>query len=140
MTNLRPATAEDADTIRHMVRAERLDPTSLDWRHFLVAEVDGHIIGIGQIKQHPGCQELGSLVVRPGYRRQGIGAGLIEALEARAGRPLYLMCRDRMAPYYERFGYEVIGLRAMPGFLRLKWLPTLLFRLFGVRVLVMGKK
>ena len=71
----------------------RLDPTTrLHFEHALVAEVDGEVVGVGQIKHHPGCQELGSLVVLPEYRRQGIAAQLIAALEAEAERPLYLIC------------------------------------------------
>ena len=139
MLNIRPAAAEDQPTIRRIVNAEHLDPTSLHWEHFLIAEIDGELAGIGQIKEYPGCQELGSLVVLPAYRRRGIAAQLIAALEARARRPLYLMCRDHMAPYYARFGYEIIGLRQAPSFLRLKLLPTLLFRLFGLRVYLMRK-
>jgi len=36
---IRAATEADRSTIRKMVFAEHLDPTSLNWRHFLVAEM-----------------------------------------------------------------------------------------------------
>jgi amino-acid N-acetyltransferase len=137
--SIRPAIEADAPTIRRMVMAERLDPTSLDWRHFLVAERDRQIVGIGQIKDYPGAQELGSLVVLPAYRGQGIAAALIAALEARAGRPLYLLCQDKMTTYYAQFGYRTIAWLDAPVILKLKLLPTLLFRLFGVRIRVMRK-
>ena len=104
-----------------------------------MAEVAGQIVSMGQVKEYPGCQELGSLVTLPAYRGQGLAAAVIAALEARAGRPLYLICRDRMEPYYTRFGYHTIGWRDAPHALKLKLLPTFLFRLFGVRVLVMRK-
>ena len=138
--NIRPATETDATTIKRMIRKARLDPTSLKWQHFLLAE-DGaqKIIGIGQVKPYPGCEELGSLVVLPDYREQGIGGALIEALEARAGRPLYLLCLSTMGPYYQRFGYQRISWWAAPWFLKLKLSPALLFRLFGMRVFVMRK-
>src|SRR5215204_6035633 len=92
MVDIRPAAETDAPTIRKMVKDEQLDPTSLDWRHFLIAEQDGQIIGIGQIKEYPGAHELGSLVVLPEYRSQGIASALINALEARTEFPLYLFC------------------------------------------------
>jgi amino-acid N-acetyltransferase len=139
MINIRPATAQDSTTIKKMVRDEQLDPTSLNWRHFLVAEKSGRIVGIGQIREHPGCQELGSLVVLSEFRGQGIGARLISALEARAYRPLYLFCRNTRAEYYQRFGYQTISWGQAPTFLKLKYLVPMIFRVFGVRVILMRK-
>lgn len=42
---LRKATAQDAPMINQMVRDAQLDPTSLKWQHFLVAEDEGQIVG-----------------------------------------------------------------------------------------------
>lgn len=137
--HIRPATAADDATIRRMVRAEHLDPTSLKWQNFMVVEQDGKVIGIGQVKTLPGCQELGSLVVLPEYRGQGIAAELITALEARTGRPLYLLCQNQMASYYARFGYQQISYRDVPRFLKLKMLVPMTFRLFGVRIVILRK-
>lgn len=139
MVDIRPAVAADESTIKQMVRQARLDPTSLKWSRFLVAEAGGEIVGIGQVKQYPGCQELGSLVVHRAYRGRGIAAQLIAALESRAEFPLYLLCESRMGPYYERFGYQTIGYWDAPWPLKVKLTPTLLFRVFGIRVLVMRK-
>jgi amino-acid N-acetyltransferase len=141
----RPAAAGDAARIRQMIRAARLDPTSLDWRHFLVAEVPAEdesaaIVGIGQVKVYPGCLELGSLVVLPEYRGQGIAAALIAALEARSGRPLYLLCRSEMEGFYRRFGYETISFWQAPLVLKLKLLPAPLAALAGVYPRVMRKR
>lgn len=137
--NIREAVEHDKVTIRRLIRQENLDPTSLDWRHFLVAEMDGQIAGMGQVKQYLGCQELGSLVTLPEYRGRGIAAALIHALEARAGRPLYLLCQDKMEPYYSRFGYQTIQWWEAPTMLKVKLAASWLFRLFGIRVLVMRK-
>lgn len=139
MVEIRPATQNDTSTIRKMISSENLDPTSLNWRHFLIAEADNQIVGIGQIKVYPGCQELGSLVVDKAYRNQGIGEQLINALEQKAGRPLYLLCESTMEAYYARFGYKTITWWQAPAFLKLKLSPTVFFRVFGIRVLVMRK-
>jgi amino-acid N-acetyltransferase len=139
MVYVRAATEQDASIIRKMVWAEQLDPTSLNWRRFLIAEVDGKIAGIGQVRKHPDCEELGSLIVLEEYRGQGIAAQLIAELEARAGRPLYLDCGSHMIPYYERFGYKSISYWDAPRSLKLKLFVPQLLRPFGVRVGVMRK-
>lgn len=136
---IREATADDAATIRQIIYEERLDPTSLKWQHFLVAEHADTIVSIGQVKPYPGCNELGSLVTLTDYRGRGIARRIIAALEAQAGYPMYLLCLAEMRPYYVQFGYEVIRWRDAPAFLKLKLLPSFLLRPFGIRVLVMRK-
>lgn len=136
---IRPATENDSPIIKQMIRRARLDPTSLKWQNFLIAEVEGEIVGIGQVKPLPNCEELGSLVTKRAYRGKGVGSELIAALEARAGRPLYLLCASKMEAYYRRFGYETIAWWDAPAILKLKLMPALFLRLFGIRVLVMRK-
>lgn len=137
---IRPAQESDRDTLRRMVMRERLDPTSIKWERFLVAEYENTIIAIGQIKQLSGCQELGSLVTLPQYRGQGVAGAIIQALEARAERPLYLLCRSTMVSFYKRFGYEVIKRGDAPMALRIKSLPMLIAPLFGIHGAIMRKK
>lgn len=136
---IRPAVEADARTIRQMIREEQLDPTSRDWHNFLIAEVDGQTVGIGQIKPYRDCQELGSLIIRSAYRSQGIAGALITALEAKAGRPLYLVCERKMQPFYERFGYQRLPFRQAPRTLQLKLAAAFAFRLFGILVIAMHK-
>ncbi len=139
MVEIRRATSEDQQLIRTWIFQERLDPTSLSWRQFLVAEVKDQVVGIGQIKVYPGCEELGSLIVKKRFRGQGIGALLIAELEKRAGRPLYLLCPQHNEGYYLRFGYCPTSWFKAPLILKLKLLPTYAFRIFGIRVLIMVK-
>jgi len=136
---IREATAADAPTIKRMIREAQLDPTSLKWKNFLIAEVDGDIAGIGQVKPLLGCRELGSLVVAKAHRKQGIAASLIHALEARHGYPLYLLCLAKLEAFYNQFGYRTIRWRDAPTALKIKLTPALLARPFGIRVLVMVK-
>jgi predicted N-acetyltransferase YhbS len=121
-----------------MVRAAQLDPTALHWSHFLMAEVAGEVVGIGQIR--PATPELGSLVVLPEHQGQGIGARLIRELLARwSGKwPVYLECEGKMVPYYERFGFREIQWHQAPFPLKLKsGIGALLGPLAGVRIAVM---
>jgi amino-acid N-acetyltransferase len=140
MIAIRPPTPAEFEIAQRMVRDARLDPTTpLRIEHTLIADIDGKVVGVGQIKHHPGCQELGSLVVLPEYRRHGIGAQLITALEARAERPLYLVCLKAKEPYYARFGYTRIFYPDMPRYFRRRMPLFVLASLFGFRPRVMRK-
>jgi len=135
---IRRARAVDQATIRALVYGERLDPMTLDWANFLVAEDDqGRTIGIGQIKPLRGARELGSLVVVPDWREHGVGAALIHALMADEPGPLFLVCREMRVPYYRKFGFREIGLRETLGALRLKAALMRAARLIGLRGAVM---
>jgi N-acetylglutamate synthase-like GNAT family acetyltransferase len=137
---IRPARQEDAVTIKRMVRAARLDPTSLDWPNFLVAEQDGRVVGVGQVKPYRGARELGSLVVLKGYRRHGIASAIVRALIEREQGELFLMCQDRLEGYYARFGFRRAGLREVRGVVRLKYVFAQIFRVvFRVRVIAMRR-
>lgn len=139
MPHLRAARASDGPMIRQMIASEHLDFTSLNWRRFLIAEVDHQPVGIGQVKVYPGCYELGSLVVLPAYRGKGIASLLMAALESRAPRPLYLLCESYMESFYSRHGYRTVSYWQAPLALKFKLTPAQLALLFGIRVLVMRK-
>ena len=88
---IRRARAADRWAIRRLVYAARLNPRDLDWRRFLVAELDGRIVGTIQARHHAdGTRELASLAVHPALRGLGVGTALIAALRAQERGPLYL--------------------------------------------------
>ena len=122
-----------------MVFAERLDPTSLNWRNFIVAADGREIIGIAQIKPHSDCREFGSLIVKPAYRRRGIGRQLVEALLSKEAGEVYLLCAVRRVPYYRQFGFEVIDNAQAPLTLRRKLRLVALLRFAGVHVVAMKR-
>ena len=50
--NIRPATEEDQPTIRRLIKDANLNRMSLHWRNFVVADENGAIVGVGQVKVH----------------------------------------------------------------------------------------
>ena len=138
---IREARAEDDALIKRMIREARLDPSKLLWQNFLMAEVDGQVVGIGQVRHHEdGARELGSLVTSKGYQGKGVAGQIIAALEARYPKPMYLFCLSKMEPFYNRFGFRTVtDGRELPWALRRKYRLTHLMRLFGFRVLIMRK-
>jgi N-acetylglutamate synthase-like GNAT family acetyltransferase len=137
---IREARETDQPLIRALIRAARLDPTSLHWSHFLIAEEAGEAVGIGQIRPPASCPELGSLVVREERRGEGIGEALIHALIAKVEGPVFLECEGHMVPYYERFGFREISWRDAPMPLRFKaGVGHFLGKVFGFKIAAMRR-
>ncbi len=120
---IRAATANDQATIRAMVRAAHLHPLHLDWPRFIVAEEQGQIVGIGQIKVlGDGTRELASLVTAPTHQGLGIGGAIVRTLQAASTGPLYLRCATHNVAFYQRFGFVELPADAMPPDLRRTYL------------------
>ena len=112
---LRPATQADQSTITAMVRMAKLNPVNLRWANFWVAEADGHIVGVGQLRPHAdGSRELASLVVQLANRHQDIGGRLVRQLLTLCPGPIYLFCEDALEGYYARFGFHGVGREVLP--------------------------
>jgi amino-acid N-acetyltransferase len=118
---LRQAVENDAPLIKALITQVRINPTGLDWRRFTVAETpQGELCGCGQVKPHrDGSRELASIAVAPKQRKQGVARAIIEYLLAENPGPLYLTCRARLGPFYERFGFRtLIDPAEMPAYFR----------------------
>jgi GNAT superfamily N-acetyltransferase len=71
------------------------------------------------VKPHgDGTRELASLAVQPAYRGQGVARQLIEHLLAHHPPPLYLTCRSRLQPLYEKFGFRAVPPADLPLYFR----------------------
>lgn len=135
---IRPTTEADQATITKLIRQARLNPRHLNWANFLIAEVDGRIVGLRQVKTHAqGTREVASGLVLPEYRRQGISTRLMQEILAREQGPLYLMCDRQWAAYYEQFGFAPVAPNELPADFgreyRLGRLVTMLLSLFARR-------
>jgi N-acetylglutamate synthase-like GNAT family acetyltransferase len=148
---IRPAIEADQPTIRRLVAEARINRMSLNWPNFVVAEEDGAIVGVGQVKAHDdGSRELASIAVIPARQKQGIGRAIIETLLAREpGVVLYLTCRRELEDYYKRFGFRLlVGSEYPPYFRRIVPLVNATMRLlaamrlmrFGTQIVVMRRK
>ena len=118
---------------------------SLNWPNFVVAEDDGAIVGVGQVKTHDdGSRELASIAVVPARQKQGIGRAIIETLVAREpGLILYLTCRRELGDYYKRFGFRLlVPSEYPPYFRRIVPLVNAAMRLlrFGTQIVVMRRE
>src|SRR4029077_7832668 len=139
---IRRATEADQSTIRRLIREASLNPMSLDWPNFVVAEEEGAIVGIGQVKPHrDGSRELASIAVVPARQGSGIGSAVIRTLLARETAVLHLTCRLQMQGYYERFGYRRLQPAEFPRYFR-RLIPIVntFARLRGIEIVVMRRE
>jgi N-acetylglutamate synthase-like GNAT family acetyltransferase len=92
----------------------------LDWKRFIVAvDAQGQVIATGQIKPHGAkadVHELASIAVTPESRGQGLARAIIDYLLKDSPRPLYLTCRTKLEPFYEKFGFRAIPYEEMPRY------------------------
>jgi amino-acid N-acetyltransferase len=112
---IRPARAGEGWRIRFLILSAWLDPTGIDPSRFHVVERGGKVIACGQLRPFADALELGSLVVAPAWRGQGIGTALTQYLIERAGKPLYLECLgSRLVTFYARFGFVPVAIGELP--------------------------
>ena len=113
--SIRPARQEDQQTIVSFIRQAKINPRNLHWEHFLVAEENGKVVGMRQVKVHAqGTREIASGFVLPEYRHQGVSARLMHELLTLENSPLYTMVDEKWIPYYEQFGFRLAGLDELP--------------------------
>jgi len=112
---VRRAHTADQPTIAAMVRRARLNPADLQWQRFVIAERDGHAVGVAQLRAHPdGCTELASLVVEPDSRGHGIAAQMVDALLAEERAPVYALIDRRFVDHFARWRFALVDPRQLP--------------------------
>jgi N-acetylglutamate synthase-like GNAT family acetyltransferase len=96
---------------------------------------NGEMLGCGQIKPHgDGTRELASLAVWPRFQGQGVGHAILQHMLASAQPPLYLTCRAKLRPFYERFGFYSLVYKQMPPYFRRLWQITRVVGVFFPRI------
>lgn len=91
----------------------------LDWRRFVVSvDEQEQVIAAGQIKPHQkgDILELASIAVVEEHRGEGLARAIIEHLLKDSPRPIYLTCRSRLQPFYQKFGFRTLSYEEMPRF------------------------
>lgn len=120
MIAVRPARTTDVRAIRHLIDVYSVDGSLLskatvtifeDIQEFLVAEVDGTVIGCGALHvMWEDLAEVRTLAVHPDHARHGIGSQILEALLERA-RSLGIrrvFCLTFQKNFFGRHGFEEI--------------------------------
>lgn len=119
---IRPACPVDEQPIFDLMKGEPVRPVDRQWHRFLVAEIDGRIVGAIQMRHHrDGASELGSLVVAPVHRGRGLGTRLIDAALDHHVGTCFVIARAIHAEYYRRWGFRTMEPRRAPASVRRFW-------------------
>lgn len=88
----------------------------------VAVDSEGDIVGCGQIKVHrDGSHELASIAVVPAWRGGGVARRIIESLNAAHPETLFLTCRERLGPFYKKFGFMIVDDREMTPYFQRIW-------------------
>jgi amino-acid N-acetyltransferase len=119
---IRRAGPDDQAAIEALVRSEHLKPTDLRWPSFVVACDGERLVGAVQMRHHlDGSHELGSLVVAPAWRGQGLATRLVDSLLAGFPGPMHMITQRRHATHFERWGFRPVAALRSPLSVRLHW-------------------
>ena len=101
---LRKATINDMSSIVRMIGEFDLDYENLSPEQFLVIEEEGQVVAFGRLKSYPDAVELGSVGVRPDYRKKGYGKRMVEALIEKAPNEIWITTNLR--DYFRPLGFS----------------------------------
>jgi amino-acid N-acetyltransferase len=116
---LRKADASDDSPIRALLERAKLpfDDVSSERQEFIVAVVDGQVIGCGALEIFGGSALLRSVAVTQNHRCAGVGAQLYDRLISRAKekriKRLFLLTTSA-ASYFARRGFELVERSTAP--------------------------
>jgi N-acetylglutamate synthase-like GNAT family acetyltransferase len=122
-----PARPHDVKDALDLLRRSGLAETDVAerWGHyFVVHEDDGRVVGVAGLEVHGDDGLLRSVAVNTDYRRQGLGASLVEAALSRAGRlelrSVFLLTIDAR-DYFSRLGFSDCPREEAPPAIRESW-------------------
>ena len=122
---VRPAGEADRSTIQSVLRSAGLSWRRVQWPGFLVAEDQGQLIGVGQVRPlRGGGRQLARVAVVRERRGEGIGSKVIRALIARESGPLYGICLLEMSSFYEQLGFTIATLHELPAALAMSYVVS----------------
>ncbi len=116
MALVRNAVKGDLENINSILRTNRQigDINKCDIKEFVVAEVDGKVVGCGMAKEHNDSLEIRKVSNLPEYQGKGIGKEICKVLLDRAKQKRsWLLSVDSHA-FWEQFGFHVVSEKEEP--------------------------
>jgi len=117
---IRPAAAADLGAVSALLTADALpvEGVAEHFQSFLVAELEGDILGAMGLELYGETALLRSAVVAPGRRKSGIGSLLftkVLALARAEGVRRLLLLTNSAGPYFANKGFRAIDAASVTG-------------------------
>ncbi|HBR21671.1 MAG TPA: hypothetical protein DD713_03770 [Nitrospiraceae bacterium] len=90
--------------IKEKLKEYNLNTDNLDYREFVIAAGNSHIIGFGRLRKTGQMYEIGCVTVVEGKRRKGIGSIIVKHLIEQAPVKMVYVITD-MADYFRKLGF-----------------------------------
>ena len=104
---IQTATHHQLTDIIELLELMNLDAEELVAEEFVVAHLDGEIIGIGRVRDYEDTLELCSIGVVETYRNKGIGTAIIQSLlSLYPEQSIYIV--TEIPVYFKRFNFDEI--------------------------------
>jgi amino-acid N-acetyltransferase len=120
----RPHDVKDALALLRRADLPETDVAERWGHYFVVHEDDGRVVGVAGLEVHGDDGLLRSVAVDVDYRRQGLGASLVQAALERASQlelgSVYLLTTDARG-YFSRLGFTECPREEAPTAIRGSW-------------------
>ncbi|HEY9617207.1 MAG TPA: GNAT family N-acetyltransferase [Microcoleaceae cyanobacterium] len=80
-----------------------------NWSLYHVVECNGIPVGCAALSCYPEFCVLYHLFVSPDWRRQSLGACLVQKLAQTTAQPVYLVCKPKLQRFYTRLGFHPVA-------------------------------
>ena len=110
MAVVRDAVFEDLEAVKRILQTNGQigDITGKDMQDFVLAEIDGDVVGCGMLKEHENSVEVSKVSVLPGHQGKGIGKAIALTLLSRVKtRKCWLLSVDSHS-YWEQFEFHIL--------------------------------
>jgi N-acetylglutamate synthase-like GNAT family acetyltransferase len=98
---------------------EQLDSRNARPEEFVIAELNGEVVGFGRLIRHKDCWEIACMYVARDLRRLGLGTDIVESLLERLNEDLPVYAVTSLPDFFATLSFAPVS--KMPDSIRCKY-------------------